>query len=201
MLTKLIFTLRNFKKTAYHHYGDTPWSLVRFIYYSGISINTFCVFEYNLSQDLHKCDLEPEYFVMKSPLDKLVKVRDGLDLPREFYYDKTSGARLGYLIFRLDELAGIRWILYKGDYSRFLKLSDGVGEFNYTTILPEFRGKRLASKAAIYILRELKEMGFKKVMVVIHKGNYQAIRCAELAGFKEIRKMRSIGPFNRKLRV
>jgi len=200
-LTKLFITLRDFKKTAYHHYGETPFSLIRFLYYSGIRRNTFYVYENNLARELPEHNLESDYRVVKPTLEKLTRIREGKVLPREFYYDRIYHAKTCYLAFKGDELAYIHWVFFKGDYSRFLILRDGVAELNYNTTLPKFRGDWLSAKMMAYISQDLKKKGYKKVMGVIHEFNYPSIKCIERAGFRKITKIQALGPFHRKLRV
>lgn len=200
-LTKLFITLRDFRKTAYHHYGDTPFSFLRFLYYSGIRINTFYVYENDLTKELRESNLDSEFRVVKPTLEELSRLRGERDLPREFYYDRIYSAKTCYLAFKGDELAYIHWVFFKGDYSRFLMLSDGVAELNYNTTLPGFRGQRLSAKMMAYISKDLKKMGYKKVMGVIHEFNTPSIKCIKEAGFKEIETIKTLGLLHRKLRV
>ena len=175
--------------------------MIKFLYYSGIRINTFFVYENDLTMELPEHNLDPEFNVMKPTLEELAKIREGLDLPREFYYDKIFHVNTCYLVFKGDELAKIYWVLFKGDYNRFLILSDSVAELNYNTTLPKFRGKQLMAKMMIYISQDLKKAGYKKVMGVIHEFNPPALKAIEKAGFRKIAKIRTLGPFNRKMKV
>jgi hypothetical protein len=201
-LNKLIITLKNFKKTAYHHYGQSPFSFLRFLYYSAIRINTFYVYENDLSKELPPDNLGPGFKVIKPTLEELERIRTEKALPREFYYDKIYNVKMCYVAFHGDELAYIHWVFLKGDYSRFLALkSDGVAELNYNTTIPKFRGNWLSAKMMAYISKDLKESGYKKVMGVIHEFNYPSIKCIKQAGFREVGKIRGVGPFHRKLKV
>jgi hypothetical protein len=202
LLNKLLITLRDFKKTAYHHYGKSPLSLFKFLYYSVLRINTFFVVENDLTRELPELDLDPDYRVMKPSLDELAAIRSGReDLPREFYYDKIYSTTTCYVVFKGEELAYIHWVLLKGDYNRFLILGDGVAELNYNTTLPKFRGNKLMAKMIAYISKDLKESGYRKALGVIHEDNYQSIRAAENAGFRKIASIKALGPFNRKVKV
>jgi len=124
-----------------------------------------------------------------------------MDLPREFYYDRIYNAKTCYLAFKDDKVAYIHWVLFKGDYSRFLNLSDGVSELNYNTTLPEFRGHSLATKMMAYISKDLKQIGYKKLMGVVHEFNYPQNKSMIKAGFNELTRIRALGPFNRRLAV
>ena len=201
VLSKLLVTLINFKKTAYHHYGKKSLSLFKFFYYSVIRINTFIVFENDLRRELPEHKLEPEFRVVKPSLEELARIREEMVLPREFYYDQIYHVTTCYLAFKGDELAYIHWVFFKGEYSRFLILSDGVAELNYNTALPKFRGKRLSAKMMAYISIDLKSAGYKKVMGVIHELNYPSIRCIESAGFNQVARIRAWGPINMKMKV
>jgi len=201
LLRKIVVTLKNFKKTAYHHYGKKPSSLFKFLYYSGIRINTFMVYENDLTRELPEHNLESEFRVMKPSLEELAKIREGMDLPREFYYDKIFNTKTCYLVFNGDELAKIYWVLFKGDYNRFLILSDDVAELNYNTTLPKFRGRQLMAKMMVYISHDLKSAGYRRVMGIIHEFNFPALKAIEKAGFRRIAKIRTLGPFNRKMKV
>jgi len=201
MMNKLLLTIKEFKRTAYHHYGRDPLSLLNFIYYSGIRINTFYVFENDLARELPEHNLESAYRVVKATAEDLAGIREGGGVPREFYCDKIYHATTCYLTFKENDLAHIYWVFFKGDYSRFLVLGDGVAELNFNTALPNFRGNRLMAKMMGYISKDLKEGGYKKVMGVIHELNYPAIKSAEAAGFKKIANLKALGPIHRKLRV
>jgi RimJ/RimL family protein N-acetyltransferase len=200
-LSKLLVTVKDFKKTAYHHYGNTPFSFLKFIYYSGIRINTFLVYENDLTRELPDYNLGSDFKVIKPTLEELTRVRDGRGLPREFYYDKIYNAKTCYLAFKENELAYIHWVFFRGDYSRFLILSDGVAELNYNTTLPKFRGNWLSAKMMAYISRDLQKAGYKKVMGIIHEFNIPSIECIKKAGFKEVGRIRALGLFHRKFRV
>jgi len=200
-LHKFFLTIKEFKRTAYHHYGETPLSFARFLYYSGIRMNTFHVYENDLTRELPEHNLDPEFRVIKPTLEELVRIRRGRVLPREFYYDKIYHAKTCYLAFKGEELAYIHWVFFKGGYSRFLILRDGVAELNYNTTVPKFRGNWLSAKMMAYISKDLKEVGYRKVMGVIHEFNYPSIKCIKRAGFREITRIKALGPFHRKLMV
>jgi len=200
-LKKLLATTSNFKQTAYHHYGHSPLSLLKFMYYSGVRINTFIVYENDLTKELCEHNLDSDFRVVKPTMEELKKIRSGMDLSREFYYDRIYNAKTCYLAFKDDKVAYIHWVFFKGDYSRFLILRDGIAELNYNTTMPEFRGIWLSAKMMAYISKDLQEEGYKKVMGVIHEFNIPSIKCIKRAGFVEVARIRAPGPFNRKLAV
>jgi GNAT superfamily N-acetyltransferase len=198
MLRKIIFTLRNLKAVAYHHYGPHPSSLFTFVYYSLFRINTFVVFECDLTAPLPELELEPGFRVLKPPLDELERIRRGKDLPREFYSDQFHHAQTCYLALRGDEIAYIHWVYVRDGSSRFLRLRPGAAEINYITTLPPFRGQRLSSRMLAYTVRDLKGDGYTRVAVVVHEYTSSLIRNLREAGFRETARLKSLGPLNRR---
>jgi RimJ/RimL family protein N-acetyltransferase len=201
MKNKLLFTIKEFKKTAYHHYGHNILSIFKFIYYSGLRINTFIIYEKDLNEELLSHNLDPDFKVITPTEEELETFRKGLDLTREFYYDKVHGVKKCYLVFCKNEIAYIHWIYRKGDPNRFLILGDGVAELNYNTTVPKFRGRGLMAKMILYIFHDLKKQGYKKAVGVIHENNIPGVKSAERAGWCEIGRIKTIGPFNRKIKV
>ena len=198
MLRKVYRTLIEFRKTAEHHYGKGVYNIGRFFYYSMVRLNKFIIYKNELGRELPDHNLGGVYRVVKPNLVELRKAREGLDLPREFYYDKIYNAKTCYLAFRGDELSYIHWVFFKGDYSRFLILRDGVAELNYNTTLPKFRGMSLSAKMMAYICMDLKKEGYNCVYGVIHEFNYPSIKCIEKAGFSIVKKIKSFGQINKK---
>jgi len=168
-LKKLLSTTSNFKKTAYHHYGHSPLSLLKFMYYSGIRINTFIVYENDLTKELCEHNLETDFRVVKPTMEELKKIRSGMDLSREFYYDRIYNAKTCYLAFKDDKVAYIHWVFFKGDYSRFLILRDGIAELNYNTTMPEFRGIWLSAKMMAYISKIKPKSKTRGARVILRK--------------------------------
>ncbi|OPZ25467.1 MAG: hypothetical protein BWZ01_02475 [Deltaproteobacteria bacterium ADurb.BinA179] len=193
--------LSDYRKTAYHHYGNRPSSLFRFFYYSALRVNTFWLMENDLSEPLPEIPMDPCYQVVKPSLEELARIRTGMDLPREFYYDRILNLKTCYLAFKDDELAYIHWVLTGGDHSRFLILPADAVELNYNTTLRKFRGNRLMAKMLCHICHDLEAGGYRKVFGVVHEANPPSISAAENAGFRKIKKIRALGPFNRKVRV
>ena len=200
-LKKLSITLKELRKTAHHHYGYNISSIPKFIYYSLFNINTFVVVGMDLNEELPKYPLDPEFKVIKPTIKELNKLRVGKNLPREFYYDQIHGVKTCYIAMAEDEMAYIHWIYKKGDYNRFLKLSSDVAELNYNTTLTKFRGRGLMGKMLVYILSDLKKRGYRKAVGVIHGGNPAALKSTIKAGFKELCRIKTYGPFNKKYSI
>ena len=201
VLKKFIMTLANLKKTAYHHYDNSMSSLPKFIFYSVFNRNTFILFGTELDKELPSYPLELEFRIVKLKPDELSDFRTGKNLPREFYCDQIHRVTTCYLVLHGDDIAYIHWVYFKGDSSRFLNLSDGVAELNYITVLPKYRGRGLMGKMVSYISHDLQKSGYKKVVSVIHELNPPAIRAIKRAGWRELGRIRTFGPFNKKMSV
>lgn len=200
-LTKIIYTLKNFRKTAYHHYGKNYFSFFKIIYYSLLHLNKFVLFEKTLDDSIVPANLGPEYKVIKPTLEQLKKIRGDKELPREFYYDKFHGIKKCYLLIHGEQPAGISWVYMKGDPNRFLKLEEGVGEVNYLTILPKFQGQKLMIKMLLYILNDMKNNGLRKAVSVVNIINPPALKSMIESGFKEVTIIKTIGHFNKKYHI
>ncbi len=201
MLRKWAYTLKHFRETAYHHHGNHPRSYLKFIYNSLFERNVFIVYSMDLTKELPENFLDPEFTVIKPTMPELDNLRRNTDWPREFYYDQIHGISRCYLVLCGHEVAYIHWVYVKGDPSRFLNLSEGVGELNYNTTLPKFRGRRLSAKVMLYIFHDLKEQGFVKAVGVIDSGNIASIKSAEAIPWPQAAKITTFGQFNRKIRI
>lgn len=200
-LNKLILTVKNIRRTAQHHYGSTTFSILKLIYYSTLRINTFLVFENDLTKDLKEHNLDSEYHVVKPTLTELCNIRRGKDLPREFFYDKMYDIDKCYVVFKNDIIAYIHWIICDSKKSRFLTFGEKVAELNYNTTISEFRGNWLSAKMMAYISKDLQVEGYSKVAGVIHEYNYPSIKCIKKAGFTEIARIKSFGQISKKYKI
>lgn len=201
MIAKIFFTLKNLKRISYHHYGNSPFSIVKFIFFSFFRMNTFIVFECDLEKPLLPTMLDSNFKVIRPSMEELDRLRKDKDFPREFFYDQFHKVRTCYLALYEDEIAYIHWVYFKGDDSRFLKLREDAAEINYVTTLPGFRGKKLSSQMLIYTARSLQESGYKKLIIVVHENTIALIKNLKGTGFRETRRIKTIGPFNRKVQV
>jgi len=201
LFNKILHTTREMQKTAYHHYGENPLSIIKFIYYGLFRINTFIIFLNDLEKDIKNLDLDNEYDVIIPTMADLDNIRAGKILPREFYYDKIHNVITCFIVLRKKEIAYIHWVYFQGDYSRFLRIQPKTAEINYATTLPKFRGNKLSAIMFAYTSNYLKNLGYKKAIVVANENNPAVIKTFLMAGFKEIKRVKSIGPFNRKLSI
>jgi GNAT superfamily N-acetyltransferase len=164
-------------------------------------VNTFIVFQNTFTEEVPQYDFDPGFRVVQPTLQELDEIRKGKELTREFYCDKTQKLRTCFLALFGDEIAYIHWVCFKGDYSRFLKMGDNVAEINYVTTLPKFRGKRLSAKMFAYTTKCLQTMGYKKIIIICHEENPPIIKSFKLAGYKEVCRIKALGPFNKKINV
>lgn len=201
VLRKLRFTLGNFRTISHHHYGRGPLSMLKMVYYSALTVNTFVLFERALDGDLEAVRLESGYRATKPSTSELDALRERRQLPREFYYDRLHGINKCYVVMHGEEPAYIHWIYVKGDPNRFLKLGDGVAEVNYITTVPQFRGRKLMASMMIFAMNDLKKMGYRKVVSVVNTLNPPALRSMHAAGFKEVRRIRTLGHLNKKYAI
>jgi GNAT superfamily N-acetyltransferase len=201
MIKKLLATLKDLKKTAYHHYGNHPLSILKFLYYGVFKINTFIVFEHKLTQEVPYYHLDPGIKIVLPTLKELDEIRKGKELTREFFYDRILNLKTCFVAFYEDELAYIHWVCFKGDYSRFLKMGDNVAEINYATTLPKFRGRSLSAKMFAYTTNYLQDRGYKKIIMICHEDNPPIIKSFNRAGYNEVSRIKAIGPFNKKIHV
>ena len=202
-LNRILFTLRHLRSIASHHYGRGPLSIVKMLYYSALKVNTFVLFERALSdaEDPLPAALPSGYRVVKPSADELEVMRAHIELPREFYCDRFHGVKTCYVVMHEAEPAYIHWIYRRGDANRFLRLGDGVAEVNYITTLPKFRGRKLMARMMTLTMNDLKRSGCRKLVSVVNTYNPPAIKSMRAAGFKEVRRIRTLGPLNRKYAI
>ena len=201
MWEKIKKTLTEIKKTSYHHYGPHPSSVFKFLYYSLFRINRFILFEKNLAEEIPDISPEPEFQVIIPTMVELDALRGRQELPREFFYDQIHNVKTCFLALHQGEIAYIHWVYFRGDYSRFLNIGEGSAEINYATTLPKFRGRNLSGKMFALSTRYLKKRGLKRVYMLCHEENPPIIKSFKKAGYQEIRRITSIGPFNRRINV
>ena len=173
---------------------------VKFLYYSLLSLNTFVVYGADLRDDLPAYTLDEDFYVLKPTQEQLDDLRQSFDLPREFYYDRIHHVKKCYVVMCRGEVAYIHWVYSMGDPSRFLRLREGVAELNYITTMPGYRGRGLMWKMMANISKDLRDEGYEKVIGVIHEKNLPARRNAEKAGWSEMARIKTLGPFNKKFK-
>lgn len=167
------------------------------------SIITFRINMRDLSSECEGITIDPEYKVITDDLAALEKLRRNVvNLPREFYIDRTHNGKRFYLLVCGQEPAYIHWVFGKGEYSRFCKIQDDVTvELQYAYTMPGFRGKRLFAKALNYTCNDLRKKGFKRVINVVSEGNVSCHRGMEFSGLKEYTKVKSYFSYVKKVTI
>lgn len=201
MMKKVLDALVNMRKNAAYYYGDTLFGILKYLFYSVFRVNTFLVFENDFANPVPIYGFDDGFSPHVPSLEELDALRKGKDLPREFYCDKTHAAKMCFMALYQDEPAYIHWVFFKGDNSRFLKLSKETAEINYATTLSKFRGKRISGRMFAFSTRHLQGLGYKKVVMICHEQNPPIIKSFLQAGYREVRRIKAIGPFNRKIPV
>jgi hypothetical protein len=201
MMKKVLNALVNIRKNAAYYYGDKPSSILKYMFYSVFRVNTFLVFENDFAKPVPIYEFDDGFKPLVPSLEELETLRKGRELPREFYCDKTHNAKMCFLALQQDEPAYIHWVFFKGNNSRFLKLSEETAEINYATTLLQFRGRRISGRMFAFSTLHLQKLGYKKVVMVCHEQNPPIIKSFLQAGFREIRRIKAIGPLNRKILV
>lgn len=199
--TKLYKTFSEINKIASHHYGESKFSIIKFLYYSFFRVNTFSAYKINLDANLLSPQFNADEYRILNKIDDLISIRSGKSLPREFYCDETHGVNNFYLLVRGDDIVYIHWVFVAGDKNRFLHLGNLNAELNYNTTMEKYRGKGIMNQMMRYILIDLRERGFRRAFGVVNIENYPAIKSMAKCGFSEFARIKTLGPFNRKLRL
>lgn len=198
---KLFLTLIKYKETAYHHYGKNSFSLFKFFYYSALRVNKFLVYENDLTRKLPEHNLDAPYSVLSPTIEDLSILRNKYDLTREYYCDQIYNFKTCYVVTEDNEPAFIIWVVYSGDYNRFLILPDDVVGLHYMATMPKHRGNSLSAKMLAYTSLELKRKGYRKAVSVVHSSNFPAIKAVEKAGYRRVAQIKTLGQFNRKVKI
>ncbi len=202
MLRKIVATLVNLRETVTGSYGPGTFSYVKFIYISFFSLNTFKIFSLDLEAYAKGGGSETDDFSLHAAtIEQLRSFRQGKKLPREFYYDEIHDLSVCHVAARGTDIAYIHWLYYPGRKSRFFHLEKGVVEVNNCLTMPSYRGRNLMARVCGFTALTLKGSEARHLLMVIHKDNVASIKSAQRAGFRELREIRSLGPFNGKVRT
>lgn len=194
-------TLRHFMQSVQAQYGPGIFGFLKYIYYSFMCINTFVVFIYNERSAVDALSFVPQFRSERKAYVILRYMRSSRSLPREFYCDQISGVDDFFLGLWDEQPAYIHWVFPEGAKSRFLNLGQGCAEVGYMLTLPEYRGKKICSQVLANTLKELRGDGVQRIFCVVHDQNVASIKAVQRAGFQEYTRVKSIGPFNTRLRV
>lgn len=188
-------------ETIRSHYGSGASGLVKFLYFSLLRVNTFVVFCQNCQHGVATKNNQDPLTVERKALKVLEHVRKSKELPKEFYCDKTHGTSDFFLGIWDGVPAYIHWVFHSGSKSRFLEIGKGCCEINYMLTLPDFRKKKICTKVIQYTTRLLAKDGIKMVYCVVHSQNVASIKAVQRAGMVEFKRIKSLGPFNFRIKV
>jgi GNAT superfamily N-acetyltransferase len=137
-----------------------------------LKVNSFLVFYLDLTKPFAAPAPPPDIELRQGTLSDLQELRRGrTDLPTEFYCDEVFGFKVPMLAFVEGELAAIHWLVSPNEPSRFLSLSQGDVELNYNTVLPQFRGRRLAQLLMAFLISSARDAGHLRMFGVVNVQN------------------------------
>ncbi len=189
------------KSTVESLYGKGWFSYVKYLYYGLFRVNTFVVFELPLDREFIEKPIGAGIVMVKPSSEELDRIREGRNLPKAFYIDKSDGIKCCYLLLKDGEPVYIHWISYHGDKSRFVRIGRKSTRITYIFTLPEHRGEGYYYKMIPVTANELRKQGIEKLVTVIHDGNISAIKSVTKAGFREQTRIKAFGQFNKTIDV
>ena len=193
--------IRKLKKGTELRYGKGYIGVLKFIYYSLFSMNTFIVYFYDCPKKPWPTDFLSKLKIERRVYENLHKIRSRLLLSKEFYVDQTYDAKDFFLSYWEGNPAYIHWIFYAGAQTRFLDIGDKCSEISYMLTLPEYRGKGICSQTLDYTVGTLFDEGVRRVFCVVHEKNVASIKAVEKSAFQVFGRMKSIGPLNLRKKV
>jgi ribosomal protein S18 acetylase RimI-like enzyme len=129
-------------------------------------------------------------------MSQLKDIRDEKsDYPIEFFCDQTEGFCTPFVAYVNNEPAAINWLVAPGEKSRFLDMKKGDVELNYITVLPAFRGNRLAAALMAYIIDRCKQEGQRRMFCVVHVETLPQYKQLIRLGFEPVEILTHFGPY------
>ncbi len=160
---------------------------IRWVAVGMLRVNNFLVFHLNL-QKAKPAPPPPEGVQLRqSSVEELRQIRAARPgLPVEFYCDETHGFTTPFLALCDGQVAAIHWLVFPGQRSRFLDMRPGDVELNYNTVLPEFRGRRLAQYLMAYLVDWARDAGHTRMFGVVHAANIAQFKPMLDLGFRPV---------------
>jgi RimJ/RimL family protein N-acetyltransferase len=156
-------------------------------YFGYLKVNRFFLFRRELNHPFPEVPHRDDILIKQISLEQLREIRQSYPkLPEEFFCDIFERAKTCFVGFVDGKLAHIMWVFFPGDGSRFFKLKEKEAEINYIFTLPEFRGLSLYPLTVKVVSHWLRENGYKKLYVVSHDKNVNAIKAIEKCDFRKI---------------
>ncbi len=197
---RIMISFKHLGESVRSNYGSGPFRYFKFIYYSLLRLNTFNVYEKDLEETAPNIARRDDLEFMEIGPEKLDEYR-GEGFSQEFFIDEVGDISTCHLVLCNGKAAYIHWIYPPGARSRFLNLKDRSAEINYIHTRPEFRRKGICLWALEMGVSLLSSQGMKKAITVVHADNVASCGAMESAGFIQVAKVRSIGPFNRRMNI
>lgn len=161
---------------------------VRALYVGYLKLNHFLVFHIALKSLKPAPPLPEGITVRLLTLPELAALRTAHPeaLPFEFHCDTTRHFSTPFVAFVDGEIAAIHWLVLPGEHSRFLTLGSGDVELNYNTVLPKFRGRRLAQVLMAEVMQWAQAKGYSRMFGVVHVVNVQQFKPMIDLGFRPV---------------
>ncbi|MEM7432254.1 MAG: GNAT family N-acetyltransferase [Pseudomonadota bacterium] len=166
----------------------------RWVTFGYFRTNKFIVFYLNLEKDFNYQFPEESITFAKLSLDELQQLRESHDnLPVEFFCDRTEGFKTPFVAFVDGKLAAIHWLVGPQEPSRFLNMQEQDVELNFNTVIPEFRGHKLAEPLMAFLLHTSKQEGKKRAFGVAHVDNIAMYKQVIRVGFEPVEIINHFG--------
>ncbi len=164
------------------------------IYNGYFLVNKFIVFYRDLSRELHDTENDPSIVLKQVTLEDLQHLREKcIDLPPDFYCDLSHNFKTPCVALVEGELAAILWIVSPEEQSRFLELRDGDVEYNYSFVLPRFRGMRLAGHLISFMIRFCQQKNSQRMFAVVSATNVPQFKQMLDMGFVPVEALTHFG--------
>jgi GNAT superfamily N-acetyltransferase len=156
-------------------------------YFGYLKVNKFFLFRRELSNYFPEVAQRDDILIKQISLQELKEIRENNPkLSEEFFCDIYEGAKTCFVGFVGGKLAHVMWVFFPREGSRFFNLEEGEAEINYIVTLPEFRGLNLYPLTINVVSHWLRENHYKKLYVVSHQQNINAIRAIRKCNFEMI---------------
>jgi len=186
-MSKLSSLLLSFKSKG-------PIATLKVVYNGYFVVNKFIVFYRDLSRELEVIDVDPSITLRQVTLSELDALRRTCAaLPPDFYCDLSHKFKTPCVALVDGKLAAILWIVSPEEHSRFLELKSGDVEYNYSYVLPEFRGKRLAGLLISFMINLCQQRGLKRMFAVVSATNIPQFKQMLDLGFVPVEALTHFG--------
>jgi len=159
---------------------------LREFYYGYLRVNHFLVLHKKLNNPLKESNLKENITIKKLALNELSEFRTSEKLPVEFSCDKFHGFKTPFVAFVDGKIAAIHWVVTNKEFSRFLQLSENDLELNYNTVLPIYRGHRLAELLMSKILEHYSGSRYQHMFGVVNAENIAQYKPMLRLGFEPV---------------